>query len=301
MKTPQKLLKGDCIGIICPSGFMELKKVNKAIITLETWGYKVRVGKTVGNQHNYFSGTDDERLEDLQQMLDDKNIKAIFCARGGYGLTRIIDKINFTKFKKNPKWIIGYSDITLLQSHIFRQYKIATMHSPMAAAFNEKGDKNIYIQSLQKAFVDKKANYKIAANELNSLGTSEGVLIGGNLSLIIHTIGTSSQYSFKNKILFIEDIGEYIYNVDRMLLQLKRAGFLKDLKGLIIGGFTDMKDTIIPFGKSVYEVIREHVAEYNYPICFNFPVGHQTENYVLKIGCHYKLSITKNRTNLKEQ
>lgn len=300
MNTPPNLKKGDTIGIVCPAGFMEKSKVQTCIETLESWGYNVVVGKTVGNQFNYFAGTDEERLTDLQVMLDDKNIQAILCGRGGYGLSRIIDSIDFRAFKKTPKWIIGYSDITLLHTHINRQFKIATLHSPMAAAFNDNGYKNEYVLSLQKALKGNKASYNCNVHPFNKTGKATAELVGGNLCMIAHSLGTKSAYKTKNKILFIEDIGEYIYNIDRMLIQLKRSGLLQNLAGLIVGSFTDLKDTTTTFGKNVYDIIQEHTQEYNYPICFNFSVGHQTANYALKIGATHTLNINNKKVSLKE-
>ena len=300
MIIPSYLKKGDTIGIICPSGYMPFEKVENCILILKKWGYKTVVGNTVGSQFNYFSGTDEQRFNDLQSMLDDASIKAILCGRGGYGLSRIIDKIIFSKFKKNPKWIIGYSDITLLHSHINKQLKIATIHSPMAAAFNDGGFENQYVLSLQKTLKGSKLKYTCNHHAYNKNGVATGELVGGNLCMIAHTLGTNSAFNTKNKILFLEDIGEYIYNIDRMFLQIKRAGFLKDLAGLIIGSFTDLKDTTTPFGKDVYGIIKEHIAEYDFPIAFNFPVGHQTENYALKVGVQYSLSVSRKTVLLKE-
>lgn len=279
---------------------MPYEKAATAIKTLTEWGFHILPGKTLGHQFNYFSGTDEERLNDLQQMMDDESIKAIFCARGGYGMGRIIDKISFKKFKNNPKWIIGFSDITVLQSHLFAKYKIASMHAPMAAAFNDGENKNQYIQSLHNALIARKADYVIAGDNFNKKGKASGILVGGNLSLLAHLTGTSSELKTKNKILFIEDVGEYIYNVDRMMYQLKRAGKLDDLKALIVGKFTEMKDTTIPFGQSAEEVIRDVVKEYKYPVCFNFPVSHDKENFALKIGVEYKLSVSSAMCVLKE-
>ena len=301
MKIPSYLKKGDTIGLICPSGFMALSNVQTCMHTLEQWGYQVVVGKTLGHQHHYFSGTDEERLHDLQLMLDNSKIKAIVCARGGYGLSRIIDKINFTCFKKNPKWIIGYSDITLLQSHIHTQLKIASLHSPMAAAFNDGGAENEYIQALRKTLSGRKQKFVCPIHQYNQFGKVEGELIGGNLSLIVHSIGTSSAFNAKNKILFLEDIGEYLYHIDRMFVQLKRSGFLNGIKGLILGGFTEMKNTTIPFGKNIDAVIFDQVKDLKIPICFNFPIGHQTENYPLKVGGKYQLNVSKKLVSLKEK
>lgn len=297
MTTPPYLQKGDTIGMVCPAGYMPLEKVQAAINTLQLWGFNVKVGSTVGGgtSINYFSGTDEERLNDLQQMMDDKNIKAVLCARGGYGTGRIIEQLNFKKFIKNPKWIIGFSDITVLHSHLFSNYKIASLHAPMAWAFNDdtpdsNGD-NEYIQSLKKALAGEKANYICEPHPFNKTGSAKGILVGGNLALLAHLTGTSSDINTKNKILFIEDIGEYIYNIDRMMYQLKRNGKLKNLAALIVGKFSDIKDTERPFGQTAEEVIRDIVSEYDYPVCFNFPVSHEKENYALKVGFTYRLTV----------
>lgn len=301
MKIPPYLKKGNTIGITCPAGYMAAEKAQTCINVLQQWGYQVMVGKTLGsNSVNYFSATDEERRDELQAMLDDKNIHAILCGRGGYGAGRIIDQLDFTKFKKNPKWLIGFSDITVLHSHIYTNLKIASLHAPMAAAFNDGEYKNEFIQSLQKAITGKKAKYSCAPHLFNTTGTAAGELIGGNLSLLAHLTGTASDIKTKNKILFIEDIGEYIYSIDRMMYQLKRSGKLDNLAGLIIGGFTDMKDTERPFGKTVYEAIKDIIANYKYPVCFGFPVSHGKENYALKVGGTYELKVTKNKTYLLE-
>ena len=296
-RIPPYLQQGDSIGIVCPSGYMPYEKAETCIATLQQWGFKVKVGKTLGNQYNYFAGTDKERLYDLQSMLDDIAIKAILCGRGGYGLSRIIDLIDFNAFVKNPKWIIGFSDITLLHAHINQQFGIATLHSPMAAAFND-GEIE-FVQSLYKAIVGDGSSYSCSPYQLNRIGEAEGELIGGNLSMVAHLIGTKSGYkNTAGKILFLEDVGEYLYNIDRLFIQLKRNGLLDNLTGLIIGGFTDMKDTIIPFGSDVYSIINQHLVYYNYPVCFNFPVGHQTNNYALKVGGKYLLSVGEREVTL---
>lgn len=234
-------------------------------------------------------------------MMDNKKVKAIFCARGGYGLGRIIDDLDFKKFIKHPKWIIGFSDITVLESHLFAQYKIASLHAPMAAAFNDGGFENKYIQSLREALIGRKANYNVDGHMLNKNGHCKGKLVGGNLSLLANLIGTPSQINMKNKILFIEDVGEYIYNVDRMLYQLKRSGQLAHLRGLIIGRFSDMKDTTVPFGEDTFAAINDIIKKYDYPVCYNFPVSHDEENYALKIGVDYKLTVSKTMVELLEK
>jgi muramoyltetrapeptide carboxypeptidase len=301
IKVPPYLQKGDTIGLVCPAGFMPVERVSECIRVInEDWGFTTRVGTTVGRQYHYFSGTDEERIEDFQHMLDDDNVKAILCARGGYGISRIIDKIDFKRFKENPKWIIGFSDVTVFHSHIYRKYNISTLHAPMANAFNKDGFKNDYVQSLCHALEGKKIKYQAKQHEFNRKGEAIGELIGGNLALLAHLVGTDSDLKAKGRILFIEDVGEYLYNIDRMLYQLKRSGKLDKLAGLIVGGFTDMKDTEKPFGQTVHEIIRDAVAEYDYPVCFDFPVSHEKENYALKIGVGYKLKVGKNKVTLEE-
>lgn len=302
IKTPPYLNPGDTIGLVCPAGFMSEDKVAECMRVLtEDWGYKVKPGKTIGgNSETYFSGTDEERLQDFQQMLDDEEVKAILCARGGYGTGRIIDRLSFKKFKKNPKWIIGYSDITVFHSHIYSNYYISTMHAPMAAAFNDTGYINRFVQSLRAALEGKKARYTCDPHEFNRKGEGIGELVGGNLALLAHLVGTDSDIKTRGRILFIEDVGEYIYNIDRMMYQLKRSGKLSRLAGLIVGGFTELKDTERPFGKSAYEIIKELVEEYDYPVCYGFPVSHEKENYALKVGVGYKLKVGKGKVFLEE-
>jgi muramoyltetrapeptide carboxypeptidase len=301
LKTPPYLQKGDTIGIVAPAGYMPVERMQACIETLDSWGYTVQLGATThSSSQNYFSGTDDERLNDLQEMLDDRNIKAILCARGGYGMSRIIDRINFKKFKKHPKWIIGFSDITVLHSHLFSKYKIASLHAPMAGAFNEGAFSNQYIQSIKDALEGKPVHYECASHVFNKAGEAKGRLIGGNLALLAHLTGTDSDVKTKGHILFLEDVGEYLYNTDRLLVQMKRSGKLEKLAGLIIGGFTDVKDTERPFGKTAYEIIYEHVGEYKYPVCFGFPVSHEKENYALKIGVEHKLNVGPNGVILHE-
>jgi muramoyltetrapeptide carboxypeptidase len=301
IKTPPYLQKGDTIGLVCPAGLMPVEKISECTRVLnEEWGFTTKVGNTVGSRFNYFSGTDEERLEDFQKMLDDDEVKAILCARGGYGVTRIIDRLDFSKFKTNPKWIIGFSDITVLHSHIYRNLNIATLHAPMANAFNDDGYKNEFVLSLRNALEGKKIKYQIPVNEFNRKGEGIGELVGGNLALLAHLVGSDSDLKTKGRILFLEDVGEYLYNIDRMMLQLKRSGKLDKLAGLIIGGFTDIKDTETPFGQTAYEIIRDLIKEYNYPVCFGFPVSHEKENYALKIGVGYKLKVTKSKVVLEE-
>ncbi|MEJ7627691.1 MAG: LD-carboxypeptidase [Ferruginibacter sp.] len=301
IKIPPYLKQGDTIGITCPAGYMATDKAVACIDTLQSWGYKVKVGSTLGSEStNYFSADDKVRAEELQNMLDDKSIKAILFGRGGYGMSRIIDKIDLRKFKKIPKWIIGFSDITVMHTHLLGYYSIASMHAPMAAAFNEGEHTNEYITSLKNALEGKKANYECAPHPFNKNGKTRGVLVGGNLALLAHVIGTDSDFETKNRILFLEDIGEYIYNADRMLYQLKRSGKFKKIAGLVLGGFTDMKDTERPFGKSMDEILKDFTLALKCPVCFHFPVSHSKENMALKIGLEYELIVSNERTILKE-
>ena len=300
MILPPYLKKGDTIAITCPAGYMAVEKAAACISTLQSWGYEVMVGKTLGsNSTNYFSGTDEERLDELQAMLDDRSINAILFGRGGYGMGRIIDKLNFKKFSKHPKWLIGFSDITVLHMHLLHKYNIASMHAPMAGAFND--GENEFIVSLRNAISGKKNIYKAAPHPFNKKGEATGTLVGGNLALLANVIGTASDFETKKKIFFIEDIGEYIYNLDRMLYQLKRSGKFNKAAGLIFGGFTDMKDTERPFGKTVDEVLQEIIADYDFPVCFNFPVSHGKENVALKIGATYNLKVTDKKVVLQER
>ncbi|MBN8834618.1 MAG: LD-carboxypeptidase [Niastella sp. SCN 39-18] len=301
IKVPPYLQKDDIIGITCPAGYMAYEKARVCIETLQRWGFQVMVGKTLGSEStHYFSGTDEERRDEMQAMINDPSIKAILCGRGGYGASRIIDQINFKKLEKNPKWIIGFSDITVFHTHLFSKMGIASLHAPMAAAFNDDGYKNEYILSLKKALTGKKNKYTCNPHPFNNTGKATGKLIGGNLTLLANMIGTPSDYNTANCILFIEDIGEYLYSSDRLLLQLKRSGKFKKIKGLVLGGFTDTKDTDRPFGKSMDEILQEYTLALQVPVCFHFPVSHNKENVALKIGLNYTLQVTKNKVTLAE-
>jgi muramoyltetrapeptide carboxypeptidase len=284
---------------LSPSGYFPLQKAETCIQTLQQWGYVVQVGKTVGLQYHYFAGTDEERLQDLQQALDNPHLQAIFCARGGYGLSRIIDQLDFTAFMQHPKWVIGFSDITILHARLQR-LGFPSLHAPMANAFNDGGVEKASVKSLKTVLSGKPIHYTVAPHAFNRPGNVTAPLVGGNLTIIAHLIGSVDCVDTANKILVIEDVGEYLYNIDRMLIQLKRAGMLQNLAGLLVGGFTDMKDTTIPFGKTVEEIVREHVAEYHYPVAFHFPVSHGEPNLAVKLGVLYQLSVSENEVVLKE-
>lgn len=300
MILPAYLKKGNTIGITCPAGYMEYKNAETCIRTLQQWGYEVMVGKTLGSKSkNYFSGTDNDRCDELQAMLDNPGIDAILCGRGGYGLGRIIDMLDFTQFRQNPKWVIGFSDITVIHARLAR-LGIASLHAPMAAAFNENGFKNKYVQSLKMVLQGEKMQYTSKPFKYNRTGKVTAELTGGNLSLVAHLCGTPDALKTDGKILFLEDIGEHLYNIDRMLWQLKRNGMFNNLAGLILGGFTDMKDTTRPFGKKTDEVLNDIFSEYKYPVCYRFPISHEKENVALKTGGRYQLNVSKDNVGLKE-
>lgn len=302
MILPPYLQPGDTIGLVCPAGYMAPDKWQFCVTQLQAWGYSVKLGATMySDSANYFSGDDDARLADLQTLLDDPEVKAILCGRGGYGVSRILDRLSFKQFKKHPKWIIGFSDITALHAHLNRKLKIASLHAPMAGAFNDDGFAGPSVQSLREALTGKKARYTATAHPFNIPGKVKAPLVGGNLSLVAHLIGTASAYTTKGKILFLEDVGEYLYGIDRMLVQLKRAGVFKGLAGLILGGFTDTKDTERPFGKPIDEILNDHVEALRCPVCFHFPISHGKENYAVKIGPEYQLKVGAEGVWLTEQ
>ena len=283
-----------------PPATCRCERAQTCIDTLQQWGYRVKIGATLGgDSDNYFSGTDEARLADLQQALDDPDVKAILCGRGGYGLTRIIDCIDFVRFRERPKWIIGYSDITLLHSHLEARFRIASLHAPMAAAFNEGGAEGPYVQSLRLALEGKDLSYACAPHAFNRPGQISAPVTGGNLALLAHLAGTDSAVPMEGKILFIEDVGEYLYNIDRMIRQLQRSGRLDRLAGLIVGSFTEGRDTTRPFGATAEEIIRDVIKEYDFPVCFGFPVGHDGRNVALKTGVSHQLSITDENVTLQ--
>ena len=304
-KIPPYLTAGDTIGITSPAGYITLEQIQPSVLQMQSWGFNIKIGETVGKRDFTYGGTDEERLKDFQQMLDDPDIKAIMCARGGYGFVRIIDQLDFSIFKRYPKWIIGFSDITVLHCHLAKNYHIASIHSKMCNSFPDDWAKADPMQietilSIKNALVGNETNYVAPFNAYNRLGNVTGVLVGGNLSIIENLAGSDSDLDCDGKILFVEDTGEYLYSIDRMFWNLKRSGKLAKLKGLIIGGFKVKPDDAgDEFGKTVYEIVMEKVSMYNYPIAFDFPVGHQRNNYALKCGCKYNLEINEKETLLK--
>ncbi len=303
---PPYLKTGDTVGICCPAGFMKAEEIQPALLKLAEWGFNAKVGATVGKKDFTYGGTDEERLQDLQQMLDDKNIKAILFARGGYGGVRIIDKLNFKKFDRDPKWIIGFSDATVFHSHINEKYRVATIHSKMCNSFpsdwaNAEPAQKETIESINKCLKGERMKYLFTPNEKNKTGLVVGELVGGNLKTLESLAGSASDIHTKNKILFVEDTGEYLYSIDRMFWNLKRSGKLDKLKGLIVGGFKIKPDDAgEEFGKTIEDIVLEKVSEYDYPVCFDFPVGHQKNNFALKCGVMHTLGVHLNECRLTE-
>jgi muramoyltetrapeptide carboxypeptidase len=281
MITPPFLKKGDKIGIVAPAKKVIRQEMETGIGILESWGLEIELGKNLYNTHNQFAGTDQERTEDLQRMLDSPEIKAIICARGGYGTIRIVDKLDFSEFLKYPKWLIGFSDITVLHCHL-HNLGVESMHGIMPLLFPKQTEQTI--DSLKKSLFGEPIPIVSYPDPLNRRGETKGELIGGNLSLFANTIGTVSEVDTKGKILFLEDVDEYVYHLDRMMIHLHRAGKLKDLAGLVVGQFTEVKDNTIGFGKTVYEIIDELVADYNYPVGYDFPIGHEIHNMTIICG-----------------
>lgn len=303
---PPYLKTGDTVGICCPAGFITPAEIQPALLKLSEWGFKTKIGDTVGKKDFTYGGTDEERANDLQQMLDDKSIKAILFARGGYGGVRIVDNIDFKKIRKNPKWIIGFSDATVFHSHINENYRVATIHSKMCNSFPDDWSKaeptqKETIESIGKCLKGEKMKYLFTTNEKNRTGLVVGELVGGNLKTLESLAGSKSDINTAGKILFVEDTGEYLYSIDRMFWNLKRSGKLEKLKGLVIGGFKIKTDEGgEPFGKTLEEIVLEKVSEYDYPICFDFPVGHQKNNFALKCGITHTLGVHLNECRLSE-
>ena len=288
MIIPQKLKKGDKIGIISTARRISFKELNPAIQILESWGLEVSLGKNIFKSNNQFAGTIQERVNDLQTMIDDASIKAIFCARGGYGTVQLIDKVNFSNLIKSPKWIVGYSDITVLHSHL-NNLNIASLHATMPINF--KNNTKESIESLKNVVFKMKTNIRCKPNSLNKLGSISGEVVGGNLSILYSLVGSVSDINTDGKILFIEDLDEYLYHIDRMIISFKRNNKFKNLNGLIVGSMSDMNDNIVPFGQTAEEIILDHTKDYDFPICFGFPSGHTENNNAILFGLNSELNI----------
>tara|TARA_B100001142_G_C14341053_1_gene657891 strand:- start:2802 stop:3701 length:900 start_codon:yes stop_codon:yes gene_type:complete len=297
MIIPQKMNFGDSIGIISTARKITRKELRPAVEILESWGLKVIFGKFLYEENNQFSGTVDQRVVDLQNMINDSSIKAVLFARGGYGTVQVIEKVNFSKLRENPKWIIGYSDITVLHSHL-HQLGFATLHATMPINFSKNSKASLL--SIKQAIFQVGNIIESTPHQFNRLGKVQSEVVGGNLSVLYSLLGSRSDLDPSGKILFIEDLDEYLYHVDRMVINMKRNGKFENLKAMIIGGMTDMNDNPIPFGKNAEEIILTYTEEYTFPICFGFPSGHLDDNRALILGVASELDINENGVSLSQ-
>ena len=291
MITPPYLQKGDTVAILATARKHIVKSMQPTIDLLESWGLNVVIGKSIGLEENQLAGSDEQRAADLQEQLDNPNIKAIWCARGGYGTVRVVDLIDFTQFKKSPKWLVGFSDVTVLHSHLNTMgYKSIHGIMPISLA---KASKEA-IESLRLSLFGQPLHYAIDPHPMNRLGKATGEVVGGNLSILYSLLGSPSAIDCKDKILYIEDLDEYLYHIDRMMMNLKRNGCLESLKGIIVGSMTDMKDNDIPWGKNALEIVQDVTKQYNIPMVFNFPAGHIHDNRALILGATATIEVTEN-------
>ncbi|WP_412766993.1 S66 peptidase family protein [Tenacibaculum platacis] len=293
LTTPAYLQKGDMIAIVAPAGILKNRKhvIDKAKKLAESWGLKVVIGKHVFTQANHFAGTDEQRCQDFQEALDNPKVKAIWSARGGYGSVRILDQLDFSKFKENPKWIIGYSDITAFHNHV-HNLGVETLHAMMGTSMQDDPvDIAETIETFRKALFGEQLKYTIKSSKENRKGTAEGVLVGGNIAILASMLGSDSQMNTDGKILFIEEIGEYKYAIDRMLQSLKRAGYFNKVKGIIVGDMTKIRKNTTPWGSSIEQLILDIVPN-DIPVLFGFPAGHESDNRALIMGRTVKLSVT---------
>lgn len=294
MKIPPYLKKGDTVAIVCTARKFFPEDAKPAIELLESWGLKVKLGKTIGLDSCQLGGTDTERAADFQEQLDNDNVKAIWCARGGYGTVRIIDMIDFSKFKKNPKWVMGFSDVTVLHSHI-NTMNVATLHSIMPFTVPKAPEE--VKETFKNALFGIKNSYTIPSKTYDKKGLAKGELVGGNLSILYSLLGSKSSIDTKNKILFIEDLDEYLYHIDRMMYNLKRNDYFKNVKGIIVGSMHDMHDNEIPFGQNEVQIITEITKDLKIPIAFEFCAGHQKDNRALVLGSQVTFEV--NETEIK--
>ena len=297
MRIPGKINIGDKIGIISTARKISLEELNTSIEILESWGLKVVLGQFLFEEDNQFAGTVEQRTVDLQNMIDDDSIRAILCARGGYGTVQIIDNIDFSNLIKTPKWIIGYSDVTVLHSHVNR-LRVATLHATMPINFSKSTQKSL--KSFQQAVFKMQNNIELQSHRFNRLGKVEAEIVGGNLSILYSLLGSKSDVNTAGKILFIEDLDEYLYHIDRIMINMKRNGKFQELKGMIIGEMRDMNDNDISFGKTVEEIILTHISGYTFPICFGFPSGHLDDNRAIILGVSSVLDISENGVSLSQ-
>lgn len=296
MIQPPFLKIGDTVAIVCTARKFSFEEAKSAASLMESWGLKVIYGKTIGEDNHQLGGSDELRAEDFNAMLENRDVKAIWCARGGYGSVRIVDVIDFELLKTNPKWIIGFSDVTVFHSQIHNE-GVQSIHGIMAFSVPKATDKSK--DSLRDALFGESICYELSPNCNNLLGISKGILVGGNLSILYSLLGSRSSLNTSDKILFIEDLDEYLYHIDRMMYNLKRNGYFKELGGMIVGGMTDMHDNSIPFGQNAVEIITAISEEYGFPIIFDFPAGHGIDNWALRFGSVVQLDVNKKSVKIK--
>ena len=297
---PPYLKAGDTVAIVAPSGVLNNreKEINQAKNLLKSWGLHVVVGENVFKKANHFAGTDAERAEDFQKALDNPNIKAIWSARGGYGTVRMIDKLDYTKYKENPKWVIGYSDITAIHNQLNNEGS-ESIHAMMCTSLTDDlSEIEETIETFKCALFGKPLNYTIEGSSYNKTGNVTAPLVGGNLTLLHTMLGSKTSINTSGKILFIEEIGEYKYHIDRMLQSLKRAGYFENLKGLIVGNMTKMRKNTTPWGTSIEQLILDAVADYDFPVLFGFPAGHEDDNRALILGRTIQLTVGKDSSTV---
>lgn len=295
MKTPPYLQKGDTVAIVATARKTIQDKLQAAINLLESWELTVVIGNSIGLENNQLAGSDEERAADFEAMTKNPDVKAIWCARGGYGTVRMVDLVDFSALKKNPKWVIGYSDVTVLHSHI-NNMNVATIHSLIGTEAATATDDTK--ETLRRALFGESLNYNLPSHSFNKHGEASGQLTGGNLSVLYSIIGSRSEMDCEGKILFIEDLDEYLYHIDRMMMNLKRNHYFEKIKGLIIGGMNNMNDNKTHWGHTALEIIKDITNEYNIPICFNFPAGHIPDNYALALGKQVTLTVNENGTQV---
>lgn len=297
---PPYLKAGDTVAIVAPSGILKNREgeVQRAKNLLKSWGLNVIIGKHVFSKANHFAGTDNERFEDFQNAMDDPTISAIWCARGGYGTVRILDKLDYSTFKEKPKWIIGYSDITALHNQVHNQ-GVQSLHALMAVSLNKNlDDDSETVKTFKSALFGNPINYTLEGSKYNKVGTASGQLVGGNLTILHTMLGSDTSIDTSGKILFIEEIGEYKYHIDRMLQSLKRAGYFNNCKGVIVGDMSKLRKNTTLWGTSIQQLILDALAQYNFPIAFNMPAGHKKDNRALVLGKKIVLDVSKDLTSI---
>ena len=297
MKTLKNLKKGDKVVVLSTARKVSMDEIKFAITIFESWGLVVELAENLFEEDNQFAGTVSQRTQDLQSMIDRRDIKAIFFARGGYGTVQIIDNLNFSKLSQFPKWLVGYSDVTVIHSHLNKQ-ELITLHATMPINF--VSNKKTALDSLYNVLFNNKNKIQFKSHYLNKLGTVNGKIVGGNLSIIYSLIGSKSELDTQNKILFLEDIDEYLYHIDRMMINLDRNNILSNIKALIVGSMTNMNDNEVPFGKSANEIIHSYASKYDFPICFNFPSGHIDDNRTIVFGVDSCLNIDERGVSLHQ-